>query len=198
MHAILGLAASELMQEDPSLAPAAMAHRVKAIKAIKTTLAAAPTRATGTFDEEGNALMAACFALTFQSVIMDDGMAEYMTFIRGVVIVAIQMYVKRARLIFSNLGEDQMKILQPLIAKLPPIDSTWTDAAVQAIQALAPLCQGALERTYHQMLLDIAVNLYVSPVEGKLHPTLTTPLTLLSSRTKRAPSLCSQRQPQLG
>ena len=33
MHAILGLAASELMRDDPSLVTAAMEHRVKAIRA---------------------------------------------------------------------------------------------------------------------------------------------------------------------
>lgn len=53
MHAILGLAASDLMTQDPSLAQFAMAHRLKAIKAIKKTLGEAPR--TDTF-EEGNAL----------------------------------------------------------------------------------------------------------------------------------------------
>lgn len=89
MHAILGLSASDLMvQEDPSLVTFAMTHRLKAIKAIKKALSETPK--TNTF-EEGNALMATCFALTFQSVLLDDGMAEYMTFCRGIVLVAIQM-----------------------------------------------------------------------------------------------------------
>ncbi|RYC60604.1 hypothetical protein CHU98_g5615 [Xylaria longipes] len=85
----LSLAASELMIQDPSLVTFAMAHRLKAIKAIKRTLTDVPK--TNTFDE-GNALLATCYALTFQSVMLDDGMAEFMIFCRGIVIVAIQMY----------------------------------------------------------------------------------------------------------
>jgi hypothetical protein len=70
MHSILGLAASELIASDPSLAEAAMVHRLKSIQAIKRKLAATDTSITYA---EGNALIATCFALTFQSVILEDG-----------------------------------------------------------------------------------------------------------------------------
>lgn len=53
MHAILGLAASDLMSQDPSLVTFAMSHRLKAIRAIKKTLSEVPK--SNTF-EEGNAL----------------------------------------------------------------------------------------------------------------------------------------------
>ncbi|EJT69375.1 hypothetical protein GGTG_12994 [Gaeumannomyces tritici R3-111a-1] len=45
MHAVLGLAASDLAQDDPSLYEAAMSHRLKAIKAVKKALADSPRRA---------------------------------------------------------------------------------------------------------------------------------------------------------
>ena len=70
MHSILGLAASELIASDPSLAEAAMVHRLKSIQAIKRKLAASDS---GITYAEGNALIATCFALTFQSVILEDG-----------------------------------------------------------------------------------------------------------------------------
>lgn len=70
MHSILGLAASELIASDPSLAGAALAHRLKSIQAIKRKLAASNSSITYA---EGNALIATCFALTFQSVILEDG-----------------------------------------------------------------------------------------------------------------------------
>lgn len=70
MHSILGLAASELIATDPSLAEAAMVHRLKSIQAIKRKLAASDQ---GITYAEGNALIATCFALTFQSVILEDG-----------------------------------------------------------------------------------------------------------------------------
>lgn len=70
MHSILGLAASELIASDASLAEAAMAHRLKSIQTIKRKLAASNS---GITYAEGNALIATCFALTFQSVILEDG-----------------------------------------------------------------------------------------------------------------------------
>lgn len=70
MHSILGLAASELIATDSSLAEAAMAHRLKSIQAIKRKLASSDQ---GITYAEGNALIATCFALTFQSVILEDG-----------------------------------------------------------------------------------------------------------------------------
>ncbi|KAK1750002.1 C6 zinc finger protein [Echria macrotheca] len=165
MHAILGYAASELIAEDPTLAAPAMAHRVKAIKAVKKSLAEAPK--ANTF-EEGNALMATCFALTFQSVLLDDGLAEYMTFIRGIIIVAIQMYIKGAKLLFGEfLGDKQDAVLKPYIEQVPLINKEWTDAAVAAIRALEPLCRAdEIERTYHGMLLEMAEKLYVSSWEA--------------------------------
>ncbi len=168
MHAILGLAASELMTEDhndPSLLPAAMAHRVKAIKAIKKALAGAPR--ADTF-EEGNALMATCFALTFQSVLLDDGMVEYMTFIRGIVIVSIQMFMKGAKFLFGDfLGDTATDVLEPFMRSVPLIDTSWTDAAVLSVRSLAPLCREGGEKEYHQKLLHIAEQLYVSSWGGE-------------------------------
>ncbi|KAL2159135.1 hypothetical protein VTH06DRAFT_2567 [Thermothelomyces fergusii] len=103
MHAILGYAASELMAtQDPSLAEAALSHRGHGTPPSTTPSSSPPAAArrndksngggrAGAVFEEGDALMATCFALTYQSVLLEDGMAEYMTFIRGIIIVAIQI-----------------------------------------------------------------------------------------------------------
>ncbi|RYP65832.1 hypothetical protein DL769_006204 [Monosporascus sp. CRB-8-3] len=160
MHAILGLAASDLMGKDPSLVTPAMMHRVKAINAIKKSLANIPK--SDTF-EEGNALLATCFALTFQSVCLEDGMAEYMTFCRGILIVAIQMYYKGSKFIFNNWIEDNQKALvKPLMETIPPIRREWTDMAVASIAALEPLCKHQLEVEYRQLLKEWAEMLYTN------------------------------------
>jgi hypothetical protein len=166
MHAVLGFAASDLMQSqnDPSLRSCAMSHRLKAIKAIKRTLS--EVSKTNTF-EEGNAMMAACFALTFQSVFLEDGMIEYMTFIRGIMIVAVQMWMKGASFIFSNLmGDRHTEILEPYMSTLSLIDSSWTEAAAAAIGALTPLCHHDVELQYLGLLKDITENLSISSFAG--------------------------------
>jgi len=158
------------MVQDSSLVTFAMAHRLKAIKAIKKTLTNVPK--TNTF-EEGNALLATCFALTFQSVMLDDGMAEFMTFCRGIVIITIQMYCKGAKFIFFNfLGDDKINDLQPLMDVIPPIQQSWTDMAVANIAALTPLCEQQVEIEYHQHLTDIAEALYSSSFMGKFPRTM--------------------------
>ncbi|KAI1431748.1 C6 zinc finger protein [Xylaria sp. CBS 124048] len=175
-HEYLSLAASDLMTQDSSLITFAMGHRLKAIKAIKKRLTDAPQ--TNTFDE-GNALLATCFALTFQSVMLDDGMAEFMTFCRGIVIVAIQMHCKGAKFIFSDfLGDDQMNILQPLMESIPPIREDWTNMAVASIAALEPLCKQQVETEYHQLIADIAKALYSSSYLGSFSLSLSLSLSL--------------------
>ncbi|KAF5616815.1 UPC2-like regulatory protein [Fusarium tjaetaba] len=65
MHAILGFSASELMRNDASIVSSAMNHRIKAIRAIKKRLA--ETARSSMDYEEANAMVATCYALTFQS-----------------------------------------------------------------------------------------------------------------------------------
>jgi hypothetical protein len=169
MHAILGYSASTLLCTDRSLAATAMDHRLKAIRSIKRVLADVPQT---DFYEQGNALMATCFALTYQSVLLDDGMIEYMTFIRGLVIVAIQMYIKGSKLMFGELlGEKQTEKLAPFMKALPLIEKDWTDRAVAGIRGLEGLViqEGReVERRYWELILKMGEELKVSSWQGLL------------------------------
>ncbi|RYP92407.1 hypothetical protein DL770_001507 [Monosporascus sp. CRB-9-2] len=139
-------------------------HRVKAINAIKKSLANAPKSSTF---EEGNALLATSFALTFQSVSLEDGMVEYMTFCRGILIVAIQMYCKGSKFIFKDwIPDEREALLKPLMETIPPIRREWTDMAVASIAALEPLCKHQLEAEYCQLLKEWAETLYTNSFQG--------------------------------
>ncbi|KAI1781119.1 hypothetical protein F4818DRAFT_28614 [Hypoxylon cercidicola] len=158
MHAVLGLAASDLMTQDSSLVTFAMMHRVKAINAIKRSLSDVPKMDTF---EEGNALIATCFALTFQSIVLDDGMAEYMTFIRGIALVSMHMYGKGVKFLFSNLQHlDTSAILKPHMDALPLVRRELVDMAVAGIHGLEPLCTHQVEVEYYKLILEIAEALY--------------------------------------
>ncbi|PFH62055.1 hypothetical protein XA68_15263 [Ophiocordyceps unilateralis] len=167
MHAVLGFAASELShtEESSDLLTAAMNHRVKAIRAIKKRL----TEGSGvdmTY-EEANALVATCFALTFQSVSLDDGLPEYMTFIRGILIIGMQMMLKGITPLFDSLFEDrQDELMAAPILGFPLIPSGWADAAAVAISALRPLCVDAVEVAYHRQLTAIAQKLQISSFDA--------------------------------
>ncbi|KAL1836966.1 hypothetical protein VTJ49DRAFT_4430 [Mycothermus thermophilus] len=223
MHAILGYSASELMVTDPSLAEAALSHRLKAIRAIKKALGAPtsspagpvpsssssstadsssssenntsnkkkksklppsppsppadpssppviPPLPTGTTDplyEEGNALIATCFALTYQSVLLADGMAEFMTFVRGVILVAIQMYMRNAKILFGPLliNDRQREVLRPFMEALPLVNAEWAARAQSGVEGLVALVEGEgreVERMYWGLLRNMANMLSVS------------------------------------
>lgn len=165
MHSILGFSASQLIASDSSVITSAMDHRIKAIKAIKKRLA--ETSKTSITYEEANAMVATCYALTFQSISLEDGLVEYMTFIRGIMIVMMQMMFRGIKLIFGNIIErDRDAILEPIMANLPLIEKTWVDAALEAITNLKPLCLEQVEVEYHQALVEIVQNLYVNSWDG--------------------------------
>ncbi|KAH6900168.1 hypothetical protein B0T10DRAFT_17785 [Thelonectria olida] len=161
MHAILGFAASQLIRSDPNVISPAMGHRVKAIKAIKKRLA--ETSKTSISYEEANAMIATCYALTFQSVSLDDGLAEYMTFIRGIMIVGMQMMFRGIKPIFENMEEkDSDAILEPFMSNLPLIQKAWADSALEAVMNLKPLCLEQVEISYQEALVEIVQTLYVN------------------------------------
>lgn len=166
MHAILGFAASELTQTDSSLVPAAMDHRMRAIRAVKKRLADGSSSPM-TY-EESNALVATCFALTFQSVRLDDGLAEYMTFIRGILLIGMQMTLRGIKPVFDKmLDDDQNELMAPLMRDLPLIHQGWADAAAEAISNLRPLCVDLVEVQYHEHLARIAEKLHTNSFHGK-------------------------------
>ncbi|SPO03575.1 uncharacterized protein DNG_06258 [Cephalotrichum gorgonifer] len=165
MHAILAVAASDLAQKDPSLTACAMGHRVKAIQAIKKTLDGVDGRDI-TY-EGANALVATCFALSIQSVRFDDGIVEYMTFIRGLLIVGVKMWKAGIKPIFANLvDKGSQAVLQPHMAALPLIRKQWTDRAVAAVGGLRPLCRDPVEIEYQSLLMDMVQTLYISSWEA--------------------------------
>lgn len=167
MHALLGLSASELMRSDPSLLPAAMNHRIKAIRAIKSRLS--DNAKAHVSYEESNALVATCYALTFQSVALDDGLAEFMTFIRGIMIVGVQMMFRGIKFIFENMMEPQQDaVLGPVMENLPLIQKGWSDSASAAIRNLQPLCSDQVEVEYQEQLMKIVEKLFINSWDGKL------------------------------
>ncbi|KAI1329320.1 hypothetical protein F5Y16DRAFT_418183 [Xylariaceae sp. FL0255] len=165
MHALLGLAASDLIKQDPNLIAFAMAHRLKAIKAIKKSLELPRM----TSFEESNAMLATCYALSFQSVYLNDGLVEFMTFCRGIVIVAIQIYTQGAKFLLPVVsGQEELNTLQPLIECLPLPRQEWLDMGVASFAALQHLCQQQVEIEYHGYLMDITNTLYTSATNAWL------------------------------
>ena len=124
---MLGLSASDLttkVTQTTELTCSAMSHRVQAITSLNQAL----SNGLHTF-EEGNAMLATCYVLLFQSVLLDDGLAEYMSFIRGCVLIAQNMGCKRMKFLFhSFLGTDSLAKLDPHLKEGPEVNPGPVDA----------------------------------------------------------------------
>lgn len=143
-----------------------MNHRIKAIRAIKKRLA--ETARSSMNYEEANAMVATCYALTFQSVSLEDGLAEFLTFIRGIMIVGMQMLFRGIKPIFENMMEpEQDALLEPLMQSLPLIPKGYTDSAIEALTNLRPLCAEGVELEYHQHLMTMTEKLYINSWDGE-------------------------------
>ncbi|KKA30924.1 hypothetical protein TD95_004818 [Thielaviopsis punctulata] len=179
MHSILGLAASDLTVSDPTLAPIARGHRYKAVQALKRRLNDIK-RLSGSI-HEADALIAACYALAYQSLLLDDGMVEFMACVRGILIVGMQMWVKGVppstiqrdgyissnsesaiRPMVSSSSAGQSVIPVPRVPAFPSISRQWIDMASTAVHNLRQLCHNHIELEYHRSISDIVAGLYVS------------------------------------
>jgi hypothetical protein len=171
MHAMLGLSASDLNTKAPQsseLTCSAMSHRVQAIKSLNQAL----SNGLHTF-EEGNAMLATCYVLLFQSVLLEDGLAEYMSFIRGCVLIAQNMGCKRMKFLFhSFLGTDSLAKMDPHLKEGPEVNPGPVGAGCKSLEAFEPLCQRDYEKEFHGSLLKTARALYTSSRNGKKPPIL--------------------------
>lgn len=162
---MLGLSASDISMTPTltsNLTCSAMSHRVQAIKALNQAMSNGLHTA-----EEGNAMLATCYALLFQSVLIDDGLPEFMSFLRGILVVASNMGCKRMKFIFHSFhGSEQFAKMEPHLDGAPAINHRLVDAACRSLEAFSPLCQQTYEKVYHGILLKTARALYTSSREG--------------------------------
>lgn len=115
-------------------------------------------------------MIATCYALTFQSVSLEDGLAEFMTFIRGIMIVGIQMLFRGIKPIFENMMEqDADHVLMPHMESLPLIQKSWVDPALEAITNLKALCLEPIEVEYQGLLINIVEKLYINSWDGQFN-----------------------------
>ncbi len=112
-------------------------------------------------------MLATCFALLFQSTLINDGLGEYMSFIRGTTTIGIQMYVNNFKILFSKVfGDENMEELDPKLQQAPLIESSVVVSAIRSLERIAPLCQTKVEREMYGLLLSMARNLITSSRDG--------------------------------
>jgi hypothetical protein len=164
---MLALSASELAVEDAQPAQleySALSHRVQAIRLFNKAM----LRPILTF-EEGNAMIATCYNLCFQSALLKDAFPDYMVFIRGVILVSSHLATRNLKIIFKDMMADgQLQKMGPHL-NLPALISPDIAAEVsKSLDSLLPFCLQQAEKDFHACLLGFVRGLSSSAREGQI------------------------------
>lgn len=118
MHAMLGLAATHLSAvTNVDYSEAAYSHRLRALHGFNKALSKKPEK-----EPDGDAILATIYTLTFQSAFMKDSLAEFLTMVRGCVILSAQLECQHSISLFDVDGDAHLKFMEPRLVDLPSID----------------------------------------------------------------------------
>ena len=163
MHAILGLAASHLeLTTGAELRSAAIQHRVLAIKGSNTAIS--KTRRNGA---DADALLASCYALTFQSAYMRDGLLEFFQMVRGCSLLSEQLRSENIPMVFFLTEKDHFQYMEDKLLDLPAIKKELVDDAEKSLAALPSLFDQPCHSHFYLLLVAVIDELKLGSLGGK-------------------------------
>ncbi|KAB2108557.1 hypothetical protein AG0111_0g3216 [Alternaria gaisen] len=164
MHSILALAASHLDAVTHSgVAEQAIQHRILAMKSLNEALSAPPKTSC-----ERDARMAAALALAFQSSHLQDGMAEFLTMVRGCNLIGGDETSLRDDSIFSAFRDDgHLHTMRMRIGTSPLtcVNHEDLNMAALSLNLIKALSMSDWELSYWEILVCTVSHAYDSPVE---------------------------------
>jgi hypothetical protein len=177
MHAMLALAASHLEKLAPSgLTAVAQSHRFNAMKGLNEALEK-PLRSA----EDGDAAIAACYALFMQSWYMDDGLQASLVLTRTSDLTARRVQAQKIGSIFAQESPDsRLDSMRTRIKDCATFDPDFIQSAIQSTTALLPLCTQQFEKDLLAALVEAFQALSGPTLEGIIYQPL---LLQLSSLT---------------
>jgi hypothetical protein len=166
MHAVLGMAASHLeLITGTDLSAQAIHHRVLAIKGSNEAISR-PQR-TGS---DGDALLASCYLLTFQSSYMIDGLQEFFQMVRGCSLLSVQLKNENLPMAFFLEEKDHFDIMQERLVDLPIINLELVESAEKSLLACIPILDSSICMRFHQVLMEAVESLKLSSLRGQYFP----------------------------
>jgi hypothetical protein len=161
MHAILGMAASHIqLLTGAQLTAPALQHRTLAINGSNEAISR--TIKTGS---EGDALLACCFLLAFQSTYMADGLQDCFRLLRGCSLLDFQLRSQNLPMAFFLSRTCHFEVMKLRLTNLPVIDPAIIDSAERSLQALVPLIVEPVQSRAYQLLLEVIETLRFSSLK---------------------------------
>ena len=165
-HALLALSASHLDKiTTGGFTTTAQSHRFSAIKGLNNALHQPVTTA-----EEGDSILATCYALLMQSWYMDDGLATFLILTRSCDSVTRRIQSQNAGSILAEENLDsRMERVQMRLNGVPTFNTECLYSAVSSLDALRPYCYQTFENKLLASLQGSFISLAHSPVQGMIN-----------------------------
>ncbi|TQW00096.1 hypothetical protein V2A60_001216 [Cordyceps javanica] len=151
-HAVLGLGASHLTRHtNADFNSQALQHRLVAIKQVNEQLSNPPSS-----QQSLDAILAALFCLITQASLIDDGLADYMTIIRGGHLIVIIIIGDMSKSVFPGFTvEGHNSMSAQLVREDQRDDMTDMNDFAMSLRMLQPLIQAPYEHRYYGLLKEI-------------------------------------------
>ncbi|KAK5939996.1 hypothetical protein PMZ80_007414 [Knufia obscura] len=165
MHAILALGASHLNRLTPQCgyAKEALMHRGHAINGLNTCMAKSQ-HAYG----EADAMLATCYALTFQASYMADGIADFVIFVRGCALATGKIRDENAQTAFNLAPDRHHQVIRPRLQSLPQLNTIHVANGLSALDEVQVYLHHEAEHKFYASLRDVFTALHQSPAAGYL------------------------------
>lgn len=162
MHAILGMAASHLqLITGADFRSEAMHHRYLAIRGSNEAMSNLDRR-----HNNGDALLAACYLLAFQSSYMIDGMQEFFQTVRGCSQLNTHLVEDLLPLscekYFRTTKTEHWSLVQQTLVDLPIIDMVLIEGAQQSLSILFPIISVPADLDFYARVVDCVDTLKVT------------------------------------
>ncbi|TVY81757.1 Sterol uptake control protein [Lachnellula suecica] len=162
MHAILGIAASHLQfVTGADLSCQALRHRILAIRGSNEAISRC--RRTGS---DGDALLASCYLLTFQSSYMVDGMKEFFQMLRGSTFLSVQFKHENLPMALFLAEKDHFEVMQERLIDLPTISLDLVESAEKSLALCLPFLDTLICLQFYEAVAETVESLKSSSLRS--------------------------------
>ncbi|KIX10031.1 uncharacterized protein Z518_01112 [Rhinocladiella mackenziei CBS 650.93] len=157
MHALLGLGAFHLgamSLEQESCHREALDHRIYAIQGLNSAMSESSQESN-----ESGAILAACYALTFQSVYLADGMIDFIVFVRGCYLAANTF---RGGGLITGLPNRHLDIVAPELARMPKANVSELQRGLTGLEQISSLLKTPPELKFYHGIKGVLTGLMES------------------------------------
>lgn len=164
MHAILALGASHLNRVVPSpeYEKDALTHRGHAISGLNTCMAKTSNYEYG----EADAMLATCYALTFQAAYMVDGLSDFVVMVRGCALATRKIRDENTVTAFNLEPNRHEDIIRPRLQTLPSLNAEHISQGLAALEQTQVYLENPTEHKFYNSLRDIFLSLQESSAAG--------------------------------